>query len=37
MYLSKESELNKATDNLGVKESVIPPEKIVVYNKDKKH
>jgi hypothetical protein len=37
MYLSKESELNKATDNMGVKESVIPPEKIVVYTKDKKH
>jgi hypothetical protein len=25
MYLSKESELNKATENMGIKESVIPP------------
>jgi hypothetical protein len=37
MYLSKESELNKATDNMGLKESVIPPDKIVVYTKNKKH
>jgi len=36
MYLSKESELDKATTNMGLKESVIPPEKIVVYNKSKK-
>jgi hypothetical protein len=36
MYLSKESELNKATEVMGIKESVIPPDKIVVYNKDKK-
>jgi hypothetical protein len=37
MYLSKESELNKATDNMGLKESVIPPDKIIVYNTGKKH
>jgi len=36
MYLSKESELNKAASSMGIKESVIPPDKIVVYNKDKK-
>lgn len=32
MYLSKESELNKATDNMGLKEPVVPPGKIIVYN-----
>jgi Bacteriodetes cell division protein (FtsL-like) len=38
MYLSKESELSKATDNMGLKESVIPPDKIMVYNTPaKKH
>lgn len=37
MYLSKESEVNKATDAIGLKEAVIPPGKIVVYNNDKKH
>ena len=37
MYLSKESEVNKATGDIGPKESVIPPSKIVVYNTDKKH
>jgi hypothetical protein len=37
MYLSKESEVNKATDAMGLKESVIPPGKIIVYNNDKKH
>lgn len=36
MYLSKESELNKATETMGIKESVIPPDKIIVYNTDKK-
>ena len=36
MYLSKESELNKATSEQGPKESVVPPQKIVVYNTDKK-
>jgi hypothetical protein len=36
MYLSKESEVNKATDAIGLKEAVIPPGKIVVYN-NKKH
>lgn len=38
MYLSKESELDKATDKMDLKESVIPPSKIVVYNTNsKKH
>jgi hypothetical protein len=37
MYLSKESEVNKATGDMGIKESVIPPGKIVVYNTNKKH
>jgi len=37
MYLSKESEVNKATGDNGPKEAVIPPAKIVVYNNDKKH
>ena len=37
MYLSKESELNKTTEGLGLKESVVPPGKIVVYNKVKKN
>lgn len=37
MYLSKESELNTATDNMGLQESVVPPDKIVVYNTGKKH
>lgn len=32
MYLSKESELNKTTNNMGLKEPVVPPEKIIVYN-----
>jgi len=36
MYLSKESELNKATSSIGLKEAVIPPGKIIVYNTDKK-
>jgi hypothetical protein len=36
MYLSKESELSKATDYMGLKESVIPPDKIIVYNTAKK-
>jgi hypothetical protein len=36
MYLSKESELNKATDNIGLKEPVVPPSKIIVYNTGKK-
>jgi Bacteriodetes cell division protein (FtsL-like) len=37
MYLSKESELNRATNNIGLKEPVVPPSKIIVYNTDKKH
>ncbi len=37
MYLSKESEVNNAASDMGLKESVIPPNKIVVYNTDKKH
>lgn len=37
MYLSKESELNKATGENGPKEAVIPPGKIVVYTTEKKH
>ncbi len=37
MYLSKESEVNRATSDMGPKESVIPPGKIVVFNYDKKH
>jgi hypothetical protein len=37
MYLSKESEVNKATDAIGLKEAVVPPGKIVVYNNKKKH
>ncbi|HTB31840.1 MAG TPA: FtsL-like putative cell division protein [Bacteroidia bacterium] len=37
MYLSKESEVNKSTGDMGLKESVIPPNKIVVYNTGKKH
>jgi hypothetical protein len=36
MYLSKESEVTKATDAIGLKEAVVPPGKIVVYN-NKKH
>ena len=37
MYLSKESELNRATNNMGLKESVVPPDKIIVYNTSTKH
>jgi len=37
MYLSKESEVNKSASDMGLKESVIPPNKIVVYNTYKKH
>lgn len=37
MYLSKESEVNKATADFGPKESVIPPGKIVVFNNTRKH
>ncbi|HSY76680.1 MAG TPA: FtsL-like putative cell division protein [Bacteroidia bacterium] len=33
MYLSKESEVARATANMGLKESVIPPDKIVIDNK----
>ncbi|MGP8216274.1 MAG: FtsL-like putative cell division protein [Bacteroidia bacterium] len=33
MYLSKESEVARATAGIGLKESVIPPEKIVIDNK----
>lgn len=36
MYLSKESELDKATSSIGLKEAVIPPDKIIVYNTGKK-
>lgn len=36
MYLSKESELEKSTGTFGLQESVIPPNKIVVYNSGKK-
>jgi len=32
MYLSKESEVTKAASNIGVKEAVVPPEKIVITN-----
>jgi hypothetical protein len=30
MFLSKESEVAKATSNMGIKEAVIPPNKIIV-------
>lgn len=33
MYLSKESEVAHATAKMGLKESVIPPQKIVIDNK----
>ena len=33
MYLSKESEVAKATAVMGLKESVIPPNKIIINNK----
>jgi hypothetical protein len=33
MYLSKESEVARATTKIGLKESVIPPQKIVIDNK----
>jgi len=33
MYLCKESEVAKATGNMGLKEAVIPPDKIVIDNK----
>jgi len=32
MYLSKESEVTKAAANIGVKEALIPPDKIVITN-----
>jgi len=32
MYLSKESEVAKAASDMGIKEAVIPPDKIVVNN-----
>jgi hypothetical protein len=35
MYLSKESEVDRATGDLGLKESVIPPRKIIVYTNTK--
>jgi Bacteriodetes cell division protein (FtsL-like) len=37
MYLSKESEVNKATTDIGPRISIIPPAKIVVYNTNSKH
>ena len=37
MYLSKESEVNKAAAQTGLKEALVPPAKIVVYNNAKKH
>lgn len=33
MYLSKESEVARASAGMGLKEAVIPPEKIVIDNK----
>ncbi|HTA82781.1 MAG TPA: FtsL-like putative cell division protein [Bacteroidia bacterium] len=33
MYLSKESEVARATAKMGLKESVIPPDKIIIDNK----
>jgi hypothetical protein len=36
MYLSKESELDKATSSIGLKEAVVPTAKIIVYNTAKK-
>jgi hypothetical protein len=33
MYLSKESEVARSTAKMGLKESVIPPQKIVIDNK----
>jgi Bacteriodetes cell division protein (FtsL-like) len=36
MNLSKESEVNKSANAMGIKESVVPPEKIMVYNTAKK-
>ncbi len=36
MYLSKESEVNKATGVSGPKEAVVPPAKIIVYNSNTK-
>jgi hypothetical protein len=33
MYLSKESEVARASNGMGLKESVIPPDKIVIDNK----
>jgi len=33
MYLSKESEVARASTGMGLKESVIPPDKIVIDNK----
>jgi hypothetical protein len=33
MYLSKESEVARASANMGLKESVTPPDKIVIDNK----
>jgi hypothetical protein len=36
MYLSKESELDKATTSIGLKEALVPPDKIIVYNTGKK-
>ncbi len=37
MYLSKESELDKATGNIGLKEPVVPPGKIVYNDASRKH
>lgn len=37
MYLSKESELNKVTGDIGLKEPMVPPSKIVVFNNAKKY
>lgn len=32
MYLSKESEVSKAAGSIGIKEAVVPPEKIIINN-----
>jgi len=37
MYLSKESEVSKATASIGLNEPLVPPGKIIVYSNTKKH
>lgn len=36
MYISKQSQVARATEHIGLKELIVPPKKIVVEKKDKK-